>query len=143
MSRSGYVDDYGPELNLYRGSVERSIRGRRGQKALRDLAQALDDMSVKELHANVFGDENGCMCTLGVLFQSRGIDPKTIPVTHCPDYGPGCDRDAVAKSLDVAKCFAAEVMYLNDEHWHHKETSHERWIRMRAWVAANLRGDEA
>ncbi len=37
MSRSGYQDDC-EGLNLYRGTVRRAIRGKRGQAFLRELA---------------------------------------------------------------------------------------------------------
>lgn len=43
MSRSGYVDDY-EYLELYRASVERAIRGKRGQAFLRELAKVLDSV---------------------------------------------------------------------------------------------------
>lgn len=146
MSRSGYIDDWSPEMNLYRGSVTRSIKGKRGQKALRDLLTALDAMSVKELHTHAFGTNDGCRCTLGVLAESRGIDPTSIPITVDEyDGGVECDIKGVAEQLDIAECFAAEVMYLNDECDYlspnpGKETPADRWARMRAWVASNIKG---
>ena len=38
MSRSGYTDEC-EYLDLYRGKVERAIKGKRGQKFLQELAQ--------------------------------------------------------------------------------------------------------
>lgn len=50
MSRSGYVDDC-ENLELYRATVERSIKGKRGQAFLRELAAAMDAMPEKVLIA--------------------------------------------------------------------------------------------
>lgn len=53
MSRSGYSDDDdddgGSRLNLWRGAVERAIKGKRGQAFLRELGAALDAMPDKRL----------------------------------------------------------------------------------------------
>jgi hypothetical protein len=161
MSRSGYTDDC-ENLGLWRGAVERSIRGKRGQALLRDLAAALDAMPEKRLIANELKDASGEFCTLGVLGAVRGIDMSSIDAE---------DREAVAQIFNIAPAMAAEIVYENDEvidtykwvdvvicgpmrpyrypHYErHERTvrvdiaedviSAKRWQHMRAWVESNI-----
>ncbi|MGK2829183.1 hypothetical protein ACSI5F_03640 [Ralstonia pseudosolanacearum] len=108
MSRSGYTDGCydDPRLNLYRGAVVRAIRGKRGQKALMELAAAMDAMPEKTLAAESLVTEDGEFCTLGVLGNARGLDMMPID----PD-----DWDAVAKAFDLAPAMVREIVYENDE----------------------------
>lgn len=156
MSRSGYSDDC-EGLNLWRGAVERSIRGKRGQAALKELAAAMDEMPNKVLAAESLVTEDGEFCTLGVLGQARGIDMNAID----PE-----DWDAVAAKFNLAPAMVREIVYENDEvlddyKWVDVEvygptrpferrvrsvrvTIPEetlgplRWTRMRQWVKSNL-----
>lgn len=123
MSRSGYVDD--PEgINLWRGTVERSLRGRRGQTFLKELAKQMDAMPEKRLIAGDLISPNGECCAIGVVCKSRDIDTSNVDVE---------DRDMVAALVDISPAMAAEIEYMNDE-WSHSESPEDRWKRMRAWV---------
>ena len=127
MSRSGYVDDC-EGINLYRGSVERALRGKRGQKFLRELAAAMDAMPEKVLIANELVTTDGDACALGAVCKSRGMDHTKIDY-ECPD--------AVGKALGIARSMAAEIEYMNDE-WDYHESPENRWLRMRKWVDDRL-----
>lgn len=140
MSRSGYSDD-GDNLAMWRGMVASSIRGKRGQRLLRELAEAMDAMSVKELIAEDL-EKDGAHCALGVVGAKRGIDMKNID----PE-----DPGQVAPAFDIAECLAQEIVYVNDEEgpWGKyvdgkwtpgSETPAERWTRVRKWVAEHLSG---
>lgn len=161
MSRSGYTDDC-DNLGLWRGAVERSIRGKRGQTALRELAAAMDAMPNKTLAAESLVTADGEFCTLGVLGQVRGIDMEFID----PE-----DWDSVAAKFNLAPAMVREIVYENDEvldtykyvdvvicgpmrpyEWPHYErherrvcveidenvTAERRWYHMRQWVESNL-----
>lgn len=131
MSRSGYTDDGGDHLNLYRGSVERAINGKRGQTFLTELAAAMDAMPEKRLIAHELIDEAGAMCTIGVVCKARGIDVSGVDVENA---------DAVGKLVGIAESMAREIEYENDERpYGRDETPEQRWIRMRKWVAASLK----
>jgi len=134
MSRSGYTDDC-ENHGLYRGTVARAIRGRRGQQALRDFIAALDAMPEKRLASGSFTTENG-VCSLGALAQARGVDVSDLNPPHPED--PWVDKEAVGRRLNIAECMAAEVMYENDEANYYPETAEARWQRMRAWASARL-----
>lgn len=137
MSRSGYIDDYDDiaGLNLYRGAVERSIRGRRGQSFLRDLADQLDALPVKRLVANSF-EQGPEVCTLGSVTRARGIAMDDIPTAD--EYGFSEAPGIAAARLNIAPALAAEIMYENDECAPLDETPEQRWQRMRDWVSSKL-----
>lgn len=118
MSRSGYSDDCGGwDLIRWRGAVTSAIRGARGQALLREVAQALDAMPVKELIEGEFAAE-GCMCTLGVVGAARGMDLTKLDIE---------DRESVAGAFGVATALAAEIMDVNDN-------SGSRWGRYYAGI---------
>lgn len=141
MSRSGYSDD-GDNLAMWRGQVASAIRGKRGQKLLRDLAEAMDAMPEKVLIANALVQE-GAHCALGVVGAKRGVDMAKID----PE-----DPHQVSKAFDIAEQMAQEIAYINDEigddyrkvdgKWQHvPETPAARWVRVRKWVAEQLPSD--
>ena len=129
MSRSGYTDDVDQwSLIKYRGQVASAIRGKRGQRFLRELIAALDAMPVKELIDADLVDEEGAVCALGALGQAKGIDVSSIdPYDHA----------ALSSAFDIAPQLAAEVMYENDDWWRHG-SPHDRWQRVREWAEAHL-----
>ncbi len=130
MSRHGYTDDCeGPELAMYRGQVASATRGKRGQSMLRDLAAALDAMPNKRLIKGDLVTPEGECCAIGALLIARKCDdPQSLHE----------DNEAIAQEVNVAKCLVQEVEYMNDEGWYH-ETPEARWVRMRAWVANQIK----
>jgi hypothetical protein len=138
MSRSGYSDDC-ENVWLWRGAVVRSLKGKRGQRALRDIAEALDAMPEKKLGSNSFGVKGAECCTLGALAVSRGVDMTDLEPESDPDgWTAEVDRDVAGHRLDIAPAMVAEVMFMNDEGSCGLESPEERWIRMRVWVAARI-----
>lgn len=128
MSRSGYSDDY-EHMNLYRATVDRAIKGKRGQAFLQDLAKAMDEMPVKRLISNELVTEEGEVCAIGAVCKKRGLDANI-------DFE---DRDQVARLVGIAPCLAAEIEFENDEAYPaYKETPEEKWTRMRKWVDDQL-----
>lgn len=131
MSRSGYIDDFDdPNLiNLYRGTVFRACKGKRGRAFLTELAKAMDAMPEKRLIENELINEQGECCTIGVVCKSRGIDVSGIDVD---------DSELVGANVGIARSMAAEIEYLNDEDGPVDETPEQRWVRMRNWVETCL-----
>ncbi|MHA0335797.1 hypothetical protein [Sphingomonas aquatilis] len=138
MSRAGYYEGDGSQEEnwahiRWRGVVASSIRGKRGQAFLRDLADALDAMPEKRL---ITGDleRDGNVCAIGSLGVRRGVDLAALD----PD-----DPGPIANAFGVAEPLVREIEYLNDEdgwNWEaqRRETPEERWQRMRKWVAASI-----
>lgn len=137
MSRSGYSDDC-EHVGLWRGAVHRATTGYRGQHLLRKLRDALDAMPAKRLIVDAIRNDDGDVCALGAL------DPSV------DEY----DAEYLADRFGIARALAAEIVYQNDElgdryepvdivgrgrSWTTiHETPEERWIRMRAWVDAQI-----
>lgn len=128
MSRSGYSDDC-EYLELYRATVKRSIKGKRGQAFLSELAAALDAMPEKALIRNELINEHGEVCAIGAVCKARSMDVSRIHEDEPED---------VARAVGIAQSMAAEIAFENDESRGLNELPHERWQRMRKWVADNL-----
>ena|SRR5436190_4694934 len=129
MSRSNYSDDCdGWDLIRWRGAVASAIGGKRGQKLLREMADALDAMPKKELIAESL-EANGEVCALGCVGRSKGID-----MSHIDPEEP----ELVARAFNVSSALVQEIAFENDEAWRH-ETPKHRWTRMRNWVSQNIK----
>jgi hypothetical protein len=128
MSRSGYSEDLDNwALIKWRGQVASAIRGKRGQKFLRDLLAALDAMPEKSLIADEL-EVDGEVCAIGALGKARGINMESLDPS---------EPEGVAAAFDIATCLAQETVYENDEAGYH-ETPEHRWTRMRAWVNSHI-----
>lgn len=136
MSRSGYSDwdDYDEGANWamirWRGAVASATKGARGQTLLREMLAALDAMPTKELIAHDIETETGAVCALGALGKARGMEMQVID-PECPEQ--------VAGSFNAAPALVKEIVYENDECGGYHETPHQRWCRMRAWVAGQVK----
>lgn len=133
MSRSGYAEGGDCEnIGLWRGAVERAIRGKRGQAFLREMASALDAMPVKELVSEDFVRDAEHVCAMGCVAVSRQIDIVDLDIY---------DAESVGQRLGIARAMAAEIAFLNDDDFGcANETPAARWTRMREWVASQLPG---
>lgn len=139
MSRSGYVDDWSPEMNLYRGTVERSLRGKRGQAFLRELRKYLEEMEVKRLVAGSFRERaSGEFCTLGVVADRRDVDLEHLNRLVEEEGGWGIAEEA-GRALGISRAMAAEIMYMNDE-WA-ATAPRDRWVQMYEWTCRHLKED--
>jgi len=131
MSRSGYTDESSERAYwLYRHSVASAIRGKRGQRLLRCLAEAMDAMPRKRLVAGEFVTEDGEACALGSLALYAGIaDADDIDSE---------DHDLLSEIFDVPRCLIREIENENDECVPRPPDVMERWKRMRDWVSSKI-----
>jgi len=130
MSRHGLIDAGDCEhYNLYRGTVTRILRSKRGQAFLKELAAAMDAMPEKVLIASELINDEGDCCAIGVICKAHDIDVQKI------DYE---EPEQVGAAVGIARQMAAEIEFENDEGvW--QETPDQRWQRMRRWVAAHIK----
>ena len=133
MSRSGYSDDIEDVLHLgrWRAQVKSSIRGKRGQAFLRELAREMDAMPEKSLITGTLISDDGSCCTIGVVCKARGVDVSKVD----PD-----EPDQVGEAVGITHQLASEIEWLNDE-WIAIESPEDRWKRMREWVESQIRSD--
>ncbi len=132
MSRSGYSDscDDSWQLIMWRGQVASATRGKRGQKLLKDLLAALDEMPEKRLIAHELKCSDG-VCALGAVGERRGIEMGKLNAE---------DSEAVGKAFDIASQLAQEIVYKNDEQYAYC-TPEERWQRMRNWCEKQIKNE--
>lgn len=150
MSRSGYCSsgDLDPlEIGRWRAQVASSIRGKRGQSFLKELAAVMDatpETDRRLIKGNLI-DENGDCCTIGVVCKARGLDVSKIDVDDPQEVG-----DVVGISYQLA----AEIEFQNDEcdsfrrvidqgEWVEVDDPYERWNRIRQWVEKNIAKDNS
>jgi len=132
MGRSGYAEaDDCENVGLWRAAVARAINGKRGQAFLREMADALDAMPVKELVADEVVRDDGHVCAIGAVAVARKLSVVGLDVY---------DQDEVARTFGIARALAAEIAFENDDDFsrHRSETPAQRWQRMREWVDAQL-----
>lgn len=132
MSRSNYDEDCSDSwANIrWRGAVNSAIRGKRGQQFLKETLQALNEMPEKKLIAADLIDPDGCVCALGCIGKKKGVAIEDID----PD-----DNWTVAKEMNIAYALACEISWVNDEAGPWKEAPEQRYIRVRDWVASNVK----
>lgn len=126
MSRSGYSDDC-ENIQLWRGNVERAIKGKKGQEFFRELLAALDALPQKRLVPHVLVQDGEC-CALGAVAIARGMDVSKIDES---------EPDQVAAAFGIREMLAQEIAYMNDE-YQRRNTPEERWQRIRDWVCSSL-----
>ncbi|HQT62796.1 hypothetical protein [Acidiphilium sp.] len=131
MSRSGYSDDYDDDrmLYLWRGTVARAINGKRGQKFLREMRDALDAMPNKRL---IDGDliSDGEVCAIGSVGVAKGV-----PMDDLDPENP----EEIAARFGISAALVQEIEYMNDEYPWISESPEARWSRMRAWVSKQIK----
>ncbi len=136
MSRSGYSDDYGDDdplaMGRYRRAVHLAMTGKRGQAFLKDLLTALDAMPEKRLIQDEL-EARGEVCAIGALGRARGVDMSKLD-PECPEQ--------IAPVFNIAESMAREVVWENDEVGSYKETPEQRFVRMREWVASQIKTEQ-
>lgn len=144
MTRSGYSDDCDNDWQfvMWRGAVKSAIKGKRGQAFFKEMLAALDALPVKRLvkdelqapdlitcsHWGMF--ETQSVCAIGAVGRARGVDMNKID----PD-----DPPQVAGAFGIAQAMAQEIVYINDEWGSYRETPEARFVRVREWVARQIR----
>lgn len=127
MTRSDYTDGLDQwDLIRWRGAVKSAIRGKRGQRFLADLLEALDALPRRLLIQFRF-EQGGDVCAIACVARARGLDLEEL--ASLVDSGIG-------EQLGIAPALVREVFWQNDEQG--QESYAERWVRVRAWVVECL-----
>lgn len=129
MSRAGYNDDFFDwHTIMYRGQVASTIKGKKGQAFLRELADALDAMPEKRLIAHDL-QTGGNVCAIGSVGARRGLDMDKLD----PE-----DPDRIAAAFGITHQLVREIEYMNDEGFY-GSSPEERWKFMRNWVEQQIK----
>lgn len=105
--RISYSDeeDYPGQHGLWQANAMRSIKGKKGQVALRELEQALLALPEKRLIARELENADGEGCAIGALAKYRNYTPKADP-----DW----EMELVGMELGMPHMVAWKVVALND-----------------------------
>lgn len=153
--RISYSDDeqYPGQFELWQANCDRSLAGKKGQAALRELEQALIALSNKRLIIYQLEDAEGEVCPIGALMKYRGLSQDTIKAD------PECEMEEVGVELGMPRLVAWKIVELNDieldMHWikglasvsegnrRVEYTPEERYERVLAWVRQRIRTEVA
>ena len=141
MSRYCSDDDYDYEPWMEgqaAGAMRSAIRGRRGQRLLRDLIAGLDALPVPELAAGSLEDpETGCVCALGAVRMQRGAE--AVPLRFDPNDPDVGWRD-LAQPYDISETLAHAVICQNEygDERNDESSRRRRWRSVRAWAMGHL-----
>jgi hypothetical protein len=113
-------EDFTGQFALWEANTERSIAGKRGQAALRELEAALVAMPRKRLIREAVADaQTGDVCAVGALSLSiqirQGVDPKEALArleAIDPDDTEGTTGEA--ERLGIPRMVAWRLVALND-----------------------------
>ena len=149
MSRVTVNEDMGlGENELWAANAERAIKGRKGQKFLREVEQALLALPEPRLIAGSFC-LGGEVCLMGAAAVQRRIDAgmdRADALTEVEEsFGGERDDDGACvgrRELGLTFVLAWELAYLNDGDEYHGSnwTPEERYTRCLAWVRERIIG---
>jgi hypothetical protein len=129
-------EDYPGQFNLWQGNCQRSLSGRKGQAALRELRAALLALPSKRLIANELDDGADC-CAIGALVRYKSLTPKSDREYEMEEVGVECG---------MPRMVAWKVVELNDvqldRRWDGMKsvelTPEERYDAVLKWVGEQL-----
>lgn len=131
---------------LWEANQERSLRGAKGQSALRRLKAALLALPEKKLAADVILSPSGEACALGALAQHEGYEGALTLPQHEDKYGAWQDGNEIeaamlelAAGLKVPEMVAIAIIGKNDEQPH--LAPELRYKNMLRWVQRCLSGN--
>lgn len=130
--RLNYSDDedWTGQFALWEANCRRSLRGRAGQRELRELEAALLALPEKQLIHGSLTDDDGGMCAIACYAKHKGVDLSA--------FDPGRASDKVGIAGGMPRLVAWRVVAENDYDLASR-TPRERYDAMLEWVREQLR----
>jgi hypothetical protein len=127
-------EDYSGQFNLWQANCQRSINGKAGQKALKELEAALLALPEKRLIADELEDSEGEVCAIGAVKKYRGVEVKADPE----------EMEEVGVELGFPRMVAWKVVALNDIEidGHYVEAAGPTACGNRLWVFVHATPEE-
>lgn len=155
MARINYSDeeDWDGQFELWNANIERSVHGKKGQWALRELEAALLALPRPRLVRNALADD-GDVCAVGCLVLALRVkrgDDRAAVLAELEASDPDDDEAAqrMAEPFGIPHLVGWKLVELNDieceARWDdlHKMrvemTPEERYAHILAWVRSHLR----
>ncbi len=138
-------EDWPGQFELWQANCGRSLKGKAGQRALREFEAALLALPTKRLIHGRLTDDDGGVCAIGCYAKHKGVDLS--------QYDPEDETPAVGVAAGMPRLVAWEVVALNDIHFktvweitspygrerYRDMTPEERYEKVLAWVRAQLK----
>lgn len=144
--RIGYSEseDYPGQFELWQANCQRSLQGRKGQAALRELETALLALPVKRLIAEEVENADGEVCTIGALAKFRGLITDEMKAQG--EY----DMEGVGVKLGIPRMVAWKIVEVTDIqlpdsfHYYNTPVSPEyRYQKVLAWVQSQIQSADS
>jgi len=130
-------EDFNGQFSLWQANCRRSMKGKKGQAAFRDMRDALLAMPEKRLVSGVLYDDKGGVCAIGALLRHKGVDLQVLDPEDATD-------ETGARLAKIPPLVAWKIVERNDV-WcdivtgeYSRMTAEERYTAMLAWVEAQL-----
>jgi hypothetical protein len=123
-------EDYAGQFFLWQANCERSLKGKAGQRELRELREALLALPEKRLIGHLLYDDDGGVCAIGAYGKYKGVDLTKFD----PEEG---EHEDVGRAGGMPRLVAWKVVEMNDMDFD-LETPEERYVKMLAWVEKQL-----
>lgn len=106
--RINYSDeeDFNGQFALWQANCRRSIRGKAGQRELKELEAALLEMPVKRLIHDALVDDEGGVCAIACYAQRKGVD--------LAKFDPEYESDEAGIAGGMPRLVAWKIVELND-----------------------------
>ena len=142
-------EDFQNQAFLWEANLERSLKGRKGQAALRELEAALLALPDKRLIANETVSTDGAVCAIAALARHRGYQGD-MALPKRPNWDDDNDDDSpywdefeyeeavesamlnIATDLGVPPMVAKAIIYKNDDDY--VKTPEARYQKMLRWT---------
>lgn len=103
------------QFALWQANCRRSLQGKKGQAALRELEAALLALPEKRLIADKMIDADGEVCAIGALAKHKGRDLLAEPHMGDPDEFEGDgEMEEIGVELGMPRLVAWKVVCKND-----------------------------
>ena len=139
-----YDEDFGGQHKLWQANCRRSINGRKGQRALREMEQALLSMPVKHIYRDVLVDSTGEVCAIGAMMVQQHIDvgmSREQAIAACCDLDPS-NTEEIGVAIGIPRMVAWSIAVENDDEWHIRPPK-RRYEHLLSWVQERIQGGES
>ena len=139
-------EDFNNQVAFWEANLERSLKGHKGQAALRELEAALLALPIKRLIANELENEQGEVCAVGALAKFKGKENPMLGDSFGDFDELSVNEDDIervtvqlAQDLGLPRMVAQAVVYENDDDWPAFMTPEQRYNKILRWVRSQLR----
>ncbi len=94
------------QFALWNANCQRSLKGKAGQRELRELERALLAMPAKRLIRDALVDEDGGVCAIACYARHKGVDLSK--------FDPEDESDQVGITAGMPRLVAWQIVALND-----------------------------